>query len=135
MFNHILLFTLICFIPALWSAEPPSIPKQGILGTGFGEITEITGTIVDTGSKADSGKKMLQVQSVAGQKLETPVIIELRVFSFTDIKIPSRGTVQLRGYETGGFRGIPDEAFKDIPRVATTGYHFNSSFQVTKRTK
>ena len=136
IFKHILLFTLICFTPTLWSAEPLSIPKQGKLGTGFGEITEITGTIVDTRRKADSGKKMLQVQSVDGKNLETSVFLELHVFRFTDIKIPARGAmVKLRGYETGGFRGIPNEAFKDIPRVATTDFQFNSSFQVTKRIK
>jgi len=139
MFNHILLFTLICFIPTLWSAEPPGIPKQGKLGADFGKMIEIQGKIVDdrdTRMRAHMGKKLLQVQSVAGEKLETPVILKLQVFSFTDIKIPPRGTmVKFRGYETGGFTGIPHEAFDDIPRVATTEFHFDTWFQVTKRIK
>ena len=34
------------------------------------------------------------------------------------------------GYETGGFTGVPQEAFKFVPAVATTSHRFNHSFQV-----
>ena len=107
------------------------------LGSAFGKIIEIEGKIVDdrdTRLRSHLGKKLLEVYHVGKRKLEKPVVIELGVFSFTDIKIPNRGTqVRFRGYETGYFVGIPRKAFKDIPIVATTNHHFQSRFQITKR--
>ena len=74
----------------------------------------------------------MDVSKVNGQQIDRKLIIPLVTFAFTDIKLPSRGThVQLRGYEEGGYHGIPDEAFKDIPEVATDGFYFESYFRVT----
>ncbi len=107
------------------------------LGAGFGEIIEIEGKIVDdtdTRLRSHMGKRLIEVHFVDGQELKEPLVIELHVFSFKAIEIPDRGTpVRFRGYETGGFTGIPKEAFEDIPLVATTNHHFKSRFQVTKR--
>jgi hypothetical protein len=107
------------------------------LGSEFGKTIEIEGTIVDdtdTRSRGHLGKELIEVYQVDDMKLANPVVVELSVFSFTDIKIPTRGTtVKYRGYETGGFSGIPMEAFHDIPRVATTNFYFERCFQITKR--
>jgi hypothetical protein len=62
-----------------------------------------------------------------------PVIITLRVFPSSGIKIPRKGTwVKLRGYETGEFSGVPHEAAKDIPNLETSEHTFENLFQVTK---
>ena len=112
---------------------------SSLLGAGFGKMIEIEGRIVDdqdTRLRAHLGKKLIEVQQVGTHALPKPVLIELLVFRWTDIPIPVRGTVvRFRGYETGGFIGIPNEAFEDVPSVATTAHHFQSRFQVTKLLK
>ena len=107
-----------------------------LLGVGFGKMIEIEGRILDdkdTRLRAHLGKKLIEVLRVGTHALPKPVVVELLVFGWTDIPIPKRGTVaRFRGYETGGFTGIPNEAFEDVPSVATTAHHFQSQFQVTK---
>lgn len=115
--------------------RPTSLTPK--LGAEFGKIIEIQGIIVDdsdTRSREHLGKAMIKVYRVDDVKLPKPVVVELSKFSFTDIEIPTRGTkVGFRGYEIGSFNGIPMEAFKDIPSVATCAYHFENQFQITKR--
>lgn len=106
------------------------------LGHGFGNIIEIEGYMKyaeKTRSKAWRKKKRMVVHKIGDRKLEQPVMITLETFSFAKILLPANGTqVRFRGYETGRFGGIPGKAFADIPQVATTNYHFESVFQVTK---
>jgi hypothetical protein len=113
-----------------------AITISPMLGAGFGKIIEIEGRIVDdqdTRLRAHLGKKLIEVQRVGTHALPKPAVIEVLVFGWTDIRIPERGTVvRFRGYETGGFTGFPNEAFEDVPSVATTAHHFQSQFQVTK---
>ncbi|MBB5350484.1 hypothetical protein HNR46_000712 [Haloferula luteola] len=117
--------------------EGISISSQ--LGAGFGKMIEIEGRIVDdqdTRLRAHLGKKLIEVKRVGTHALTKPIVIELLVFGWIDISIPERGTVaRFRGYETGGFTGIPNEAFEDVPFVPTTAHHFQSRFQVTKLLK
>jgi len=119
--------------------ENKSIPVTPKLEATFAKIIEIEGKVVndiDTRRRSDLGKKLIEIYHIGERALKVPIVIELSVFSFTDIKIPGRGSwVRFRGYETGGFTGIPREAFKDIPQVATTNHHFESRFQVTKSLK
>ena len=113
--------------------SPHTIP---LLATDFCKIIEIEGQVLDgndTGKKADSGQTMISINTVEGRKLVAPIDMPLSVFSFSSFELPKSGAkVRLRGYETGGYTGIPQEAFKDIPRVATTSHHFKHYFQVTK---
>jgi hypothetical protein len=107
-----------------------------VLRQGFGAIVTVSGTLVDdthTRRRADAGKILLRVNTVNDRKIETEVIIPLKTFSFAGTPLPAIGSmVTLRGYETGGFRGIPRAAFADIPIVATDEHAFESHFQVTK---
>lgn len=106
------------------------------LGAGFGKMVEIEGRIVtdrDTRRRAHLGKKLIEVEWVGEKRLEKPVVLLVSMFAFAKVELPKRGTVvRFRGYETGGFSGIPKDAFKDLPAVATTNYHFKSWFQITK---
>jgi len=134
----VLLTLLLVFAPLLAVAEdkPKPVTIASMLGQGFGKIIVIEGKVIDdtdTRMRAHMGKKLLEVQKVNGQKMANPPQIQLSSFSFSKVDIPERGTlVQLRGYETGGFSGIPGKAFDDIPMVATTGYFFKTQFMVTK---
>ena len=137
----LLLATLIAAMTLHCAAEEQGdvITISPLLGAGFGKMIEIEGRIVDdqdTRLRAHLGKKLIEVQRVGTHALTKPVVIELLVFGWADIPIPERGTVaRFRGYETGGFTGIPNEAFEDVPSVATAAHHFQSRFQVTKLLK
>jgi hypothetical protein len=132
----ILLFAIFS-VAAVWAGEGPIVVSiKPRLGSAFGTLVEIEGRIVDdrdTHLRSHLGKKLILIHSVGDREPASPIIMELRVFSFTSVTIPERGMwVRFRGYETGGFTGIPENAFKDIPEVATTHHHFESYFQVTK---
>ena len=107
------------------------------LGAKFGEIIEIEGIVVgddEPRMKKHASADLIRVLNVSDRKLEDSILIEFLTFGFAPIDIPEGGTlVRLKGYETGGFRGIPQKAFDDIPTVATTGFHFESLFQAIKR--
>jgi hypothetical protein len=131
------------------SAEPPhdSTMKHdmpythaglsGSLGHGLGQILTIEGTVLapeSPGPKEDDGKIRLSIDKVEGQMLDKPVILKLDFFAFSQPPEPKAGArVKYIGYETGSFVGIPGEAFKHIPRVASQNYHFALSFQVCKQ--
>ena len=106
------------------------------LGVGFGKISTISGKIMDdqdTKLRRDMGRTLIRVSKVNGKPIGGKLIVPVHTFAFADTKLPGRGTdVELRGYETGGYRGIPKEAFEDIPIVANDGYYFESHFMVTK---
>lgn len=116
--------------------------KNGImifptLGSEFGKVLEIVGTVVDekdSQMRSHVGRKLVEVNRVMEETLDEPIIVEVRVFQAANLDLfPARGTqVTLRGYETGEFTGIPDEAFADIRRFATTDHHFQSYFLITK---
>ncbi|MDH4129391.1 MAG: hypothetical protein OEV44_11580 [Spirochaetota bacterium] len=108
----------------------------GSLGKPLGKIITIEGSIIDgesTRTKEDSGKLLLEVYLVDGVKLKKPVIINYSTFSWASIKnIRANNKFKYIGYETGGMTGIPDDAFKYIPRVATKSYGFSVYFQICK---
>ena len=60
--------------------SPHAIP---LLATDFGKIIEIEGQVLDgndTGKKADSGQTMISINTVAGRKLDAPIVMPLSVF-------------------------------------------------------
>ncbi|QDT29485.1 hypothetical protein [Gimesia panareensis] len=128
---------LLAFCNSLPAADKEDLSViRPLLGHGFGNIIEIEGRMKyaeKANSKAWRKQKRMIVHKVGDRKLEQPVMITLETFSFAGILLPDNGTpVRLRGYETGRFGGIPGKAFVDIPQVATTNFHFESVFQVTK---
>lgn len=126
----LLLATLFAAVALQCAAEEQgeAITISPLLGVGFGKMTEIEGRIVDdrdTRLRAHLGKKLIEVRRVGTQTFPKQVVIELLVFGWADIPIPERGTVvRFRGYETGGFTGIPNEAFEGVPTVATFKVNF-----------
>jgi hypothetical protein len=107
-------------------------PLLGQLGQPLGKIITIAGVIRqgELGAKASS-RDVLSIEAVNDRPLAQPVTIEFNLFMTAQVAKPVLGrSFKYVGYETGGFTGIPQEAFKFVPAVATTGYRFNTSFQV-----
>lgn len=129
---------LMSWLPCAAATEEGVVLKARLLA-GFGKMIEIEGRIVtdeDTRQRAHLGKNLIEVQWVGEKKLNKPVVMLISMFGFAKFELPKRGSlVRFRGYETGGFSGIPKGAFEDIPTVATTDHHFQSWFQITKELK
>jgi hypothetical protein len=106
----------------------------GSLGKPLGTIIRIQGQLKKgEKSKADMDNIIIEVIKVDDKILETPVVIPMRMFSWSPVPEPGEDQVlQYLGYETGGMTGIPEEAFSHMPYVATTEYAFTVYFQVIK---
>lgn len=116
--------------------ESKELEIRPILGDAFGKIIEIEGKMVnskDTRMKAHEGRTLISITRVDERQLKQPLVVDVFYFKFTTFKLPERGTlVKFRGYESGRFTGIPNGAFKDIPRVPATNFFFQSHFVVTR---
>ncbi|GBO51776.1 hypothetical protein APA_2647 [Pseudanabaena sp. lw0831] len=107
-------------------------PLLGHLGQPLGKIITIAGVVRqgELGAKA-SPREVLSVEVVNDRPLAQPVTIEFNLFVTAQVAKPVLGrSFKYVGYETGGFTGVPQEAFKFVPAVATTGHRFNTYFQV-----
>ncbi|MDQ7826876.1 MAG: hypothetical protein RDV48_29020 [Candidatus Eremiobacteraeota bacterium] len=106
----------------------------GSLGVPLGKIVLIEGVIVNDEyrrEKGDEGKTLLKVEKLEGKKPAGELIIPLDAQALVVLKKAGPGDrFRYRGYETGAFTGIPEEAFRYIPRAASKGFHFETSFQV-----
>ena len=111
----------------------------GFLGYPLGEIVAIEGIVADeeyTRRKADTGETLLRVQAVNGKPLKRETLFHFDPVEGADIKKPSAGIrFKYIGYETGGFSGLPEEAFDYIPRLQTKGYSFTTSFVILRDDK
>jgi hypothetical protein len=108
----------------------------GTLGKPLGTVVRIDGAAVDDGYrrlKSDEGETLLKIEKVDGRKPAGEVIIRLMPSALASITCPKTGQrFSLIGYETGGFTGIPGEAFKYIPQAATAGFQFETHFEALK---
>jgi len=108
----------------------------GSLGRPLGEVVTIEGIAADgdyTRRKAETDEILLRVQAVNGNSLKREAIFNFHPFEGTELKKPSAGMrFRYVGYETGGFSGVPEAAFAYVPRVATSGYYFSTSFVILR---
>jgi hypothetical protein len=59
---------------------------------------------------------------------------EWSAFQTATVAKPASGqTLQVWGYETGGFKGSPGEAFEHVPGIADRGFRFESTFVALKK--
>lgn len=113
-------------------------PVIGRLGHPLGTIVQVGGVIADgshTRMKADEGEILLRIQSVNGGAVEREIVMHLHSFpaSRSGEPPPAAGCkFAYIGYETGGFIGVPDDAFKYVPQVATQSHHFSTWFVALK---
>lgn len=106
----------------------------GWLGQPLGKIVTIEGVVTDDyyrKMKVDAGQTLLRVQAVDGKKLPGEQIVTVLSAGVEKPKVGSK--FKYIGYETGGFTGVPREAFRYMqPVVATTGYYFTTDFVVVR---
>jgi hypothetical protein len=108
-------------------------PPIGNLGQPLGKITTISGTVRQAalGAKASKLDLVLSVEVVNDQPLSKPIVMPFQIFETAKVVKPYLGQAfKYVGYETGGFTGVPAEAFKWVPAVATTGYRFETVYQI-----
>ncbi|WP_310426846.1 hypothetical protein [Chamaesiphon sp. VAR_48_metabat_135_sub] len=108
-------------------------PPMGELGQTLGKVITISGIVSQAalGSKADKFDLVLSIKTVNDRALAKPIIMGFKIFERAKVVPPILGqTFRYVGYETGGFVGIPAEAFKWVEPVATTNHHFESFYQI-----
>ncbi len=120
-------------------SELSSTKIMGSLGRPLGAVVTIDGMVVDDyyrKLKSDEGETLLKVEKVDGKALPGETIIPLHMAPSGSIKMPAPGfRFRYKGYETGGFTGVPEEAFRYVPRVATEGFHFKTYFLIISEEK
>lgn len=108
-------------------------PPIGELGQPLGQITTISGTVRQEalGAKASKLDLVLRVETVNDRPLPQPITIRFTIFPTAQISKPVLGqSFTYVGYETGGFTGVPTAAFKWVPAIATTGFEFETRYQI-----
>ena len=109
----------------------------GSLGKPLGTIVKIQGTLISGDKlrlKAMSGKTLLEVTSVDGQRLREKIVLEFDIPMWAAIDKPEVGNkIRYLGYETGRMSGILYQAFKHVPAVASTDLHFRVYFVALKQ--
>jgi len=109
---------------------------HGKLGLPLGRMCTIQGRCVRRGNhKEDDNQIIFRITRVDGTALDTRVELLLTPFGHgKDDSLKIGRSYELRGYEHGQFRGVPDDAYKEYirggkPHFATsTGYSFETRF-------
>jgi hypothetical protein len=114
----------------------------GKLGIPLGELATVRGVAIEGPEKGYEGGPNLLVQMINGKPTQRHIRIPMTPY-FYDFQGKSRSrrkkpfeivngsTYRMLAYETGGFVGIPPEAYKagGIP-IQTTGFYFRNSLTV-----
>lgn len=145
---------VILFWPlSLTAQEPQGIPiselgkKYQLLGqTGqpIGKLVKLQGRVsFDAPTKSYNGQPVLIVQRVNGKATQKFLFLPLRAY-FGEFgaargslpKLENRATYEFEGYETGGYTGIPTEAYNlGGVMMATRGFGFEEQFVAVRGRK
>jgi len=111
----------------------------GVLGVPLGKVVSIEGAVVIDSfrkMKSDEGETLLKVERVDGRAVRAETIIPLRLMASGSLKMPEPGyRFCYRGYESGSFTGIPEEALRYMPQASTEGFQFRTYFLVIREEK
>ena len=116
------------------SALGRTVSVRGKLGQPLGKLITIEGTAVEHDyprTKAENDAILMRVTKVEGAVLPQAVVISLSIRQSILRPFAPGITRTFRGYEDGGFTGVPAEANK-ILAVAATDWYFRTSFCVVK---
>ena len=111
----------------------------GLLGEPFGKVVRVScrgyvPTEEDKRMKGEPWKDLVEIYVVGDRMLEVPIPIQWSSFMTAKVAKPAAGeTLQVWGYETGGFEGTPPEAFQHVPSVADREFRFVSTFVALKK--
>jgi len=105
----------------------------GKLHEPLGTVMTVQGVIVHGDMKIDAGKHLILVQRIDGRATQEDLTIEVQkgwTEFGADPPKPEYGvSVELNGYEAGGFIGVPDDALRGLNlRPAVPGHHFRHRF-------
>lgn len=109
---------------------------HGKLGIPLGRMSTIQGRCVRRGDPKDDDNRMFfSIARIDGKAVDHSVALRLIPFgSSNDDSLRVGRSYELRGYEHGRFRGVPNDANQEYvrggkPPVATlTGYSFETEF-------
>ncbi|MCW1884711.1 hypothetical protein OKA04_08225 [Luteolibacter flavescens] len=110
----------------------------GKLGEPFGKLLRVRcrAFVPDKNkplSKADESEEWVEIMAADGKLFGVPILMKWRAFQINPVAKPAPGkTIEVWGYETGGFEGMPNGSFEHVPRVAGTGFRFVSSLVALK---
>lgn len=109
---------------------------KGLLGSPLGTVVTVEGIAAGDDyrrMREDMGCTLLRIERINGKPLAKEIVFRFHSHELARIAAPAVGArFKFVGYETGGFSGIPEGAFEYIPRVATTGFGFSTTFLVLK---
>lgn len=132
-------FAMIAQLPprsATPAAKRTNFARQlsiGTLGLPLGKIMTISGVVRQAvlGTKGSENDLVLSIEAVNNRSLSKPITMPFQIFTTAKVTQPILGQIfRYVGYETGGFVGVPAEAFKWVPAVATTDHHFETFYQI-----
>jgi hypothetical protein len=138
---------------ASFGDEPQNVPIEklgqefelvGKLHAPLGTVVSVVGVAVEGPFKGYEGGPNLRVRRIQGKYYQKDIQIVLKPY-FHDWgeeattggpalpKLQAGETYKLEGYETGGFVGIPSEAYTHGElMIQTTGHYFRHHFAVIK---
>ncbi|HEV2948042.1 MAG TPA: hypothetical protein VGX70_11745, partial [Gemmataceae bacterium] len=113
----------------------------------LGSVVTVQGVVVEGPSKGFEDGPNVRVQRINGRARQDDIQIRITPY-FADFgaqgtggghllpRLASGKTFEFEGYETGGFVGVPPEAFKraGVP-LQTSGFHFSHVYKVYKAKK
>jgi len=111
----------------------------GKLHAPLGKLITVVGVVVEGPFKGYEGGPNLRVQQIQGKYYQKDIQICLSPY-FTDWgesaalpKLKNGETYEMEGYETGGFVGVPHEAYSKAGlMIQTSGHYFRHEFVAIK---
>ena len=146
-------FWIMLLATATFADEPQAVPISrlekdfelvGKLHVPLGKVIEIEGIAVEGPFKGFEGGPNLRVQRIGGNYHQQDIQIVIKPFFYDWGKEATVGgealpklefgkTYHMQGFETGGYVGVPGEAFRrGAVVVQTTGHYFQTRFVVIK---
>jgi hypothetical protein len=116
----------------------------GKLHAPLGEVVQVEGVVVEGPFKGYEGGPNLRAQTIQGRVIQQDIQISIRPY-FTEWgkkgivggqtlpKLEMGKTYEMEGYETGGYVGIPAEAYREAGmEIQTTRHYFQTQLVVYK---
>ena len=149
----LLLVFVVCVPGNLHAEEPQNIPVErlgesyrlvGKLQSPLGDVIQVEGVVVEGPFKGYEGGPNLHPQRIQGHATQRDIQIALSPY-FNDWgkealagghalpKLEMGKTYQLEGFETGGYVGIPGQAYEKAGiAIQTASHYFRTQFIVYK---
>lgn len=113
----------------------------GHLGHPLGTVLRVTGKAVDgntTRMKRDTGKTLLEIHTVNGEKMEKQILFEFHRASKSVAKPKPGEMFDYYVHEYGAFDGVvvpPKELDIDFPMIAHDGFYYRRNITIHKSLK